>query len=49
MKKKEERTLKRKTLLKTGLVRNCFETASGQSSNKKKEFPLTGNSFLYTM
>ena len=37
MKKKEERTLKRKTLLKAGLGRT------------KKEFPFTGNSFLYTM
>lgn len=49
MKKKEERTLKRKTLLKAGLGRNSFETATGQPPNKKKEFPFTGNSFLYTM
>lgn len=48
MKKKEERTLKRKTLLKAGLGRNSFEAATGQPSNKK-EFPFTGNSFLYTM
>ena len=36
MKKKEERTLKRKTLLKAGLGRNSFEAATGQPSNKKK-------------
>lgn len=48
MKKKEERTLKRKTLLKAGLGRNSFEAATGQPRTKK-EFPLTGNSFLYTM
>ena len=36
MKKKEERTLKRKTLLKAGLGRNSFETATGQPPNKKK-------------
>lgn len=48
MKKKEERTLKRKTLLKAGLGRNSFETATGQPRTKK-EFPFTGNSFLYTM
>lgn len=35
MKKKEERTLKRKTLLKAGLGRNSFETATGQPPNKK--------------
>ena len=44
MKKKEERTLKRKTLLKAGLGRNSFEALE-----QKKEFPFTGNSFLYTM
>mgnify|MGYP005931759517 CR=1 FL=1 len=48
MKKKEERTLKRKTLLKTRMGRNGFETATGQPRTKK-EFPLNGNSFLYTM
>ena len=36
MKKKEERTLKRKTLLKAGLGRNSFETATGQPPNKKR-------------
>ena len=36
MKKKEERTLKRKTLLKAGLGRNSFEAATGQPPNKKK-------------
>ena len=36
MKKKEERTLKRKTLLKAGLGRNSFETATGQTTNKKR-------------
>ena len=36
MKKKEERTLKRKTLLKAGLGRNSFEAATGQPSNKKR-------------
>ena len=43
MKKKEERTLKRKTLLKAGLGSNRA------ASEQKKEFPFTGNSFLYTM
>lgn len=36
MKKKKERTLKRKTLLKARLVRNSFETARGQPPNKKR-------------
>ncbi|RJU28324.1 hypothetical protein DXA05_16040 [Bacteroides sp. AM54-2NS] len=36
MKKKEERTLKRKTLLKAGLGRNSFEAATGQPPNKKR-------------
>lgn len=49
MKKKEARTLKRKTLLQTGWGRNSFETVTGRSPRTKKEFPLTGNSFLYTM
>ena len=35
MKKKEERTLKRKTLLKAGLGRNSFEAATGQPPNKR--------------
>jgi len=36
MKKKKERTLKRKTLLKAGLGRNSFKAATGQPSNKKR-------------
>ena len=36
MKKKEERTLKRKTLLKTRMGRNGFETATGQPRTKKR-------------
>ena len=36
MKKKEERTLKRKTLLKAGLGRNSFETATGQPPNTNR-------------
>ena len=46
MKKKEERTLKRKTLLKAGLGRNSFETATGQPPNKKKSSRSPENSFL---
>ena len=36
MKKKEERTLKRKTLLKAGLGINSFEAATGHPPNKKR-------------
>ena len=35
MKKKEERTLKRKTLLKTGMDKNSFEAAR-KPPNKKR-------------
>ena len=36
MKKKEERTLKRKTLLKAGLGRKSLQTATWQPQNKKR-------------
>ena len=47
MKKKEERTLKRKTLLKAGLGRNSFEAATGQPSNKKKSSRSPETLFIY--
>ena len=44
MKRRKREHSKRKTLLKAGLGRNSFETATGQPRTKK-EFPFTGNSF----
>lgn len=45
---KKKRTLKRKTFLRTGMGENCFGSVTGQPRTKK-EFPLSRNSFLYTM
>ena len=48
MKKKEERTLKRKTLLKAGLGRNSFEAATGLALEQKR-VPVQPETLLYTM
>ena len=48
MKKKEERTLKRKRFLRQDWAETVSRLQQG-SPRTKKEFPFTGNSFLYTM
>ena len=47
MKKKEERTLKRKTLLKAGLGRNSFEIYSRAQQDNPKQKRVSGYRKLF--